>query len=65
MTESGGQTAAVATGTGAVAEGAPVFRRVLLKISGEALMGSQPFGLDEAVVAAVADEIRDIHAIFF
>jgi uridylate kinase len=40
---------------------APVFRRVLLKVSGEALMGEQPFGIDEAVVAAIADEIRDVH----
>jgi uridylate kinase len=39
------------------------FRRVLLKVSGEALMGSQPFGMDEAVVVAIAQEIRDIHAL--
>jgi uridylate kinase len=37
------------------------FRRVLLKLSGEALMGSQPFGIDEAVVSAIADEIREVH----
>src|SRR3954462_5359760 len=42
-------------------EGGPQFKRVLLKVSGEALMGSQPFGIDEAVVAAIADEIRDVH----
>jgi len=39
------------------------YRRVLLKLSGEALMGSQSFGIDERVVAAIADEIRDIHAL--
>ncbi len=39
------------------------YGRVLLKVSGEALMGSQPFGIDEAVVAAIADEIRGIHAL--
>jgi uridylate kinase len=38
----------------------PVFKRILLKLSGEALMGSQSFGIDEQVVARVADEIRDI-----
>jgi len=38
----------------------PVYKRVLLKLSGEALMGSQSFGIDETVVARVADEIRDI-----
>jgi uridylate kinase len=42
--------------------GSPVFRRVLLKLSGEALMGSQPFGIDEKVVSAIADEVRDVHS---
>lgn len=41
----------------------PVYRRVVLKLSGEALMGSRPFGLDEEVVGAIADEIRDVHAL--
>ncbi|HYG65946.1 MAG TPA: UMP kinase [Thermoanaerobaculia bacterium] len=44
-------------------QGGPAFRRVLLKISGEALMGDKPFGLDEAVVSAIADEIRDVHSL--
>jgi uridylate kinase len=39
------------------------YGRVLLKVSGEALMGAQPFGIDEAVVAAIADEIRGIHTL--
>jgi len=39
------------------------FKRVLLKLSGEALMGSQPFGIDEPVVAKIADELRDVHAL--
>jgi uridylate kinase len=41
----------------------PVYRRVLLKLSGEALMGSQPFGIDEKVVSAIADEVREVHAL--
>ncbi|HEX9943393.1 MAG TPA: UMP kinase [Thermoanaerobaculia bacterium] len=41
----------------------PAYRRVLLKISGEALMGSQPFGIDEAVVAAIADEVKEVHGL--
>ena len=41
----------------------PAYRRVVLKLSGEALMGSQPFGLDEAIVETVADEIRDVHSL--
>ena len=41
----------------------PVYRRVLLKLSGEALMGSQPFGIDEPVVVKIADELRAVHAL--
>src|SRR4051794_23863256 len=37
------------------------YKRVLLKLSGEALMGSQPFGIDEKVVSAIADEVREVH----
>jgi len=40
---------------------APVYRRILLKLSGEALMGSQSFGLDEQVVVKVAGEIARVH----
>ncbi|MGH9363199.1 MAG: UMP kinase [Thermoanaerobaculia bacterium] len=40
----------------------PAFRRVLLKLSGEALMGDQPFGIDEKVVATIADELAAVHA---
>ncbi len=39
----------------------PIYRRILLKLSGEALMGAQSFGIDGEVVAKVADEIREIH----
>src|SRR6267142_3742808 len=39
----------------------PAFRRVLLKISGEALMGEQTFGIDVNVARAVADEIKQVH----
>jgi uridylate kinase len=35
---------------------------VLLKLSGEALMGDKAFGIDEGVVAAIADEIGSVHA---
>ncbi|WP_119391813.1 UMP kinase [Taklimakanibacter lacteus] len=33
------------------------FKRVLLKVSGEVLMGNQPFGIDLATVERVADEV--------
>jgi uridylate kinase len=39
----------------------PVYHRVLLKVSGEALMGDRPFGIDPDVVARIADEIREVH----
>jgi len=39
----------------------PAFRRILLKLSGEALMGERSFGLDEAVVDQIAGEISDVH----
>jgi uridylate kinase len=42
---------------------APAYGRILLKLSGEALMGSQPFGIDEKVVSAIADEVRDVHSL--
>ena len=38
----------------------PAFRRILLKLSGEALMGEQPFGIDPAVATQIAKEIREI-----
>jgi uridylate kinase len=39
------------------------YRRVLLKISGEALMGSHEGGLDPDFVARIADEIGAVHAL--
>jgi uridylate kinase len=38
----------------------PVYRRVLLKLSGEALMGEQAFGIDPAVTTQIAREIGEI-----
>jgi len=38
-----------------------VYRRVLLKLSGEALMGDRSFGLDETVVGGIADEIKEVY----
>ena len=38
------------------------YRRVLLKLSGEALMGSRDYGLDPAIVDRVAMEIKDVIA---
>jgi uridylate kinase len=38
---------------------APKYRRVLLKVSGEALMGSQSFGIDIATVDRIAADVKD------
>src|SRR5438067_12061094 len=37
------------------------YRRVLLKISGEALMGGRDYGLDPVMVERIADEIQSVH----
>jgi uridylate kinase len=39
---------------------APAYQRVLLKLSGEALMGEQPFGIDPAVTTQIAKDIQEI-----
>jgi uridylate kinase len=38
----------------------PKYRRVLLKLSGESLMGTQGFGIEPTVVLRIAEEIREI-----
>jgi uridylate kinase len=43
-------------------DAAPAFGRILLKLSGEALMGDKPFGIDLGTVEAIADEIIDVHS---
>ena len=39
----------------------PVFERVLIKLSGEALMGSQSFGIDQAMVENIALQVKEVH----
>lgn len=41
--------------------GGLAYRRVLLKISGEALMGEQNYGIDVEVARAVAEELKAVH----
>lgn len=41
----------------------PQFRRILLKLSGEALMGSQGFGVDPKMADRIAEEISELHSI--
>lgn len=39
------------------------FRRILLKLSGEALMGGQGYGIDAVMLSQIADEVIDIHSL--
>ena len=39
----------------------PKYKRVLLKLSGEALAGEKGFGLNQDVIAGVVDQIVEIH----
>src|SRR5258706_6636643 len=39
------------------------YRRVLLKISGEALMGERDYGLEPAMIGRIAEEIGSVHAL--
>ena len=42
------------------AQGPAVYRRVLLKISGEALAGGQGYGIDPETIGGIAEEIREV-----
>jgi uridylate kinase len=39
----------------------PKYRRVLLKLSGEALMGEQGHGIDPETISRIAAEVRSVH----
>ncbi|MDQ6918173.1 MAG: UMP kinase [Candidatus Dormibacteraeota bacterium] len=43
------------------AEGAPRYKRVLLKLSGEALLGLRQYGIDFDVVRSIATQVRTVH----
>ncbi|HCE01960.1 MAG TPA: UMP kinase, partial [Acidobacteria bacterium] len=38
----------------------PAYRRVLLKLSGEALMGTRSYGIDPVVADQVASEVAEV-----
>lgn len=39
----------------------PIYNRVLLKLSGEALKGDKPFGISESVIKDIAIQIEELH----
>ena len=46
--------------TAAAGSGRPAYRRIVLKLSGEALAGSQGYGIDPLVLDRVASEVREV-----
>jgi uridylate kinase len=45
---------------GASSDGRPAFRRILLKLSGEALMGAAEYGADPGRIAAIAHAVKSV-----
>ncbi len=41
----------------------PIYRRILLKLSGEALMGKESYGIDSAVLNDIAAEVGEVHGL--
>src|SRR5919107_663818 len=56
MSNSENSTAAAESKTGG-----PAFKRILLKASGEALMGAQAYGVDVKVARAIAEEVKAVY----
>lgn len=44
-------------------QSSPAYRRILLKLSGEALLGSQDYGVDPVIIQRVAAEIAEVAAL--
>jgi uridylate kinase len=38
----------------------PVYKKILLKVSGEALLGEREYGVDPKICAYIAEEVRDV-----
>lgn len=45
-----------------IKEKKPIYKRVLLKLSGEALLGEQEHGIDVEMCASIASQIKEVHA---
>ncbi len=41
----------------------PAFKRILVKLSGEVLMGEKSFGIDPEVAFKMAEELREVHSL--
>ncbi len=49
--------------TAAAGSGRPAYRRIVLKLSGEALARNQGFGIDPLVLGRIGAEVRDVSAL--
>ncbi len=45
------------------ATGSPRFARILVKLSGEALLGAADYGIDPLIIKRIASELRDVQAL--
>ena len=39
----------------------PAYKRILLKLSGESLIGDLPYGIDFETTRSIAEEIKEVH----
>ena len=39
----------------------PVYKRILLKLSGEALMGDDPYGVNRETIDRIVSEVKEVH----
>ena len=62
MSDAVAQPIAVAAPRTSVREGGPRYRRILLKASGEALMGKHSYGVDPDVCNFIASQVREVVA---
>jgi uridylate kinase len=46
-----------------VAPSVPTYRRILLKLSGEALMGEKAYGIDPAITGQIAHDVQEIQGL--
>jgi len=62
ITAKSGASTATAAGAAAAEPAAPRYRRILLKISGEALLGGRTYGVDPGVCAFIAGQVREVRS---
>ena len=43
-----------------IASDKPLYQRILIKVSGEALMGEQPYGQDPAMIERICEDIKAV-----